>query len=164
MTNNRHMIHLQTDNITFNLRVVAVFIEGDYVLIHRAESEDFWTPPGGRAELGESTRETVAREMREELEVEVEVGRLLWVVEYFFDTPERAYHEVDFYYQAHFPPGANITPATPLFYGDEEGLQLLFRWVRLDELEGLRLYPTFLKTALRELPETPQHLIYREDD
>jgi ADP-ribose pyrophosphatase YjhB (NUDIX family) len=164
MTNDRHMIHFQTETTTFNFRVVAIFIDGDHVLIHRAEPDDFWTPPGGRAELGESTRETVAREMREELKVEVEVGRLLWVVEYFFDTPGRAFHEVDFYYQTHFPPSAGVTPATPLFYGDEEGLQLIFCWVRLDELEALRLYPTFLKTALKELPETPQHLICREED
>ena len=164
MTDNRHMIHIETTNAVFNLRVVAVFIEGDYVLIHRAEHDDVWTPPGGRAELGESTRQAVAREMREELKVEAEVGKLLWVAEYFFDTPERAFHEVHFYYKMHFPPDSNITPDTPIFYGDDMGMPLIFRWVRLDELDDLRLYPTFLKTALRELPETTQHVILREED
>ncbi len=163
VTNNRQMIHLETANTVFNLRVVAVFVDGDYVLIHRAEPDNFWTPPGGRAELGESTREAVAREIREELKVEAEVGKLLWVVEYFFDRPGRAFHEVHFYYRLHFPPGAGIAPDTPVFYGDEEGLQLIFRWVRLDELEGLRLYPTFLKAALRDLPETTQHVVLQED-
>lgn len=164
MTDHRHMIHFEIGNAVFNLRVVAVFIEGEYVLVHRAEPDDFWTLPGGRAELGENTKEAAAREMREELKVEAEVGKLLWVVEYFFDLPERAYHEVAFYYRMHFPPGAIITPATPIFHGDDMGLPLIFRWVRLDELAGLRLYPTFLKTALCELPETTQHVILRDDD
>jgi ADP-ribose pyrophosphatase YjhB (NUDIX family) len=161
------LIHLETDNAVFNLRVVAVFVDGDYVLVHRAEPDDFWTLPGGRAEFGESTCEAAAREMREELKAEVEVGKLLWVVEYFFDTPfdtrGRTYQEVAFYYRMHLPPDANITPATPNFPGDDMGMPLFFRWVRRDELQGLRLYPTFLKTALLELPETTQHVIQREE-
>ncbi|MDQ3927565.1 MAG: NUDIX hydrolase [Chloroflexota bacterium] len=158
------MIHIETDTTTFNLRGVGLFLEGDYVLIHRAEQDDFWTPPGGRAELGESTREAAAREMREELKVEVEIGRLLWVLEYFFESRGRAFHEIAFYYQAHLAPGSNITPATPLFYSDDFGLPLIFRWVRIDELEGMQFYPSFLKTALKELPETTQHVILPEED
>ncbi|HEX8221075.1 MAG TPA: NUDIX hydrolase, partial [Chloroflexia bacterium] len=164
MTDDRHLIHIENGNAVFNLRVVAVFVDGEYVLVHRAEPDDFWTLPGGRAEFGESTREAAAREMREELKVEAEVGKLLWVVEYFFDTPGRAYQEVDFYYRMRFPSGTNVTPATPSFHGDDMGMPLIFRWVRLDELAGLRLYPTFLKTALWELPETTQHVILREED
>ena len=159
-----NMIHLETANTVFNLRVVAVFTHGDYVLIHRAESDYSWSLPGGRGEFGESTREAVAREMREELKVEVEVGRLLWVLEYFFEFQARAWHEVNFCYQTGFPPSANVTPATPTFYGDDMGLPLIFRWVHLDELQGVRLYPSFLKTALRQLPETTQHVISREEE
>jgi ADP-ribose pyrophosphatase YjhB (NUDIX family) len=158
------MVHLETDTAVFNLRVVCVFVAGDYVLIHRAEPDDFWTAPGGRVELGESTREAAAREMREELKVAVEVGRLLWVVEYFFEAQGRDFLEVTFFYQAHFPPGSNINPDLPLFYGDDFGMPLIFRWVRVEELEELRFYPSFLKTALRELPETLQHVIFREED
>lgn len=164
MTDSRHMIHLESDSAVFNLRVVGIFIDGDHALIHRSANDDFWTPPGGRAELGESTREAIAREMREELRVEVEVGRLLWVVEYFFEWQGRTFHEVTFYYQTRFPPAAGINPTTPLFYGDEEGLQLIFRWARLDELEGLRLYPKFLKTDLKAPPETTRHVILWEED
>lgn len=164
MTHNSHMVHLETDAAVFNLRIVCVFLHGDYVLIHRAEPDDFWTAPGGRVELGESTREAAAREMREELKVDVEVARLLWVVEYFLEAQGRSFHEVAFYYHAHFPPAYNITPDIPLFHGDDFGMPLIFRWARVDELEELRFYPSFLKTALRELPETAQHVILREDD
>lgn len=164
MTHDSHMVHLETESAVFNLRTVCVFADGGHVLIHRAEPDDFWTPPGGRVEIGESTREAAAREMREELKVNVEVERLLWVAEYFFEVQGRTFHEVTFYYRAHFPPAANITPDVPLFYGDDFGLPLIFRWVRVDELQELRFYPTFLKTALKTLPEAPQHVILREED
>jgi ADP-ribose pyrophosphatase YjhB (NUDIX family) len=164
MTSNNHMIHLETERATFNLRVVGVFIDSNHVLIHRAEPDKLWTPPGGRAELGESTREALAREMLEE----VEVGRLLWVVEYFYEMQGRPFQEVAFYYQAHLPGGCGISPDVPVFYGDDFGLPLIFRWVRVDglvdELEGLPLYPSFLRTGLSQLPETPQHVIMREED
>ncbi len=56
---------------------------------------------GGKAasaNCGETSAETLQREMVEELGVAVEVGRLLWVVENFFDFEKRHWHELGFYY------------------------------------------------------------------
>lgn len=49
----------------------------------------FWVLPGGGREAGESDAETVAREVREELGVEVEVGRMLYDVP--ADPPDGTY-------------------------------------------------------------------------
>ena len=38
--------------------------------------------PGGKIELGESSEEALVREIREELDVDIKVGRLLETVEY----------------------------------------------------------------------------------
>ena len=40
----------------FNLRVAGVAIHKEQVLLHRAESDDFWALPGGRAEMMEPVR------------------------------------------------------------------------------------------------------------
>jgi len=45
------MICFDTDNGRFNFRSVAVVIQNEHVLIHRAVEYDFWALPGGRVEF-----------------------------------------------------------------------------------------------------------------
>lgn len=47
------MITFDADAGRFNCRVVGVALHERHVLIHRSETDDFGTLPGGRAELME---------------------------------------------------------------------------------------------------------------
>lgn len=66
---------------------VVVWKDGKVLLIRRAKPprKGQWSLPGGRQKLGESVRETAAREVREEAGIEISVGPLLDVV----DAPVR---------------------------------------------------------------------------
>jgi ADP-ribose pyrophosphatase YjhB (NUDIX family) len=156
------MIRLEQGNHRFNYRVVGVAIHEDSVLLHRADHETFWTLPGGRAELGETAEETIKREMFEEIETDVRVDRLLWVVENFFDHEGVSYHELALHFLIHFSPGS-----TPLcsesFDGAEPGTPLRFRWfpVQREALAALPLFPPFLREGLAELPHSPVHIVQR---
>src|SRR5689334_20866446 len=97
------MIRFDQGNYRFNYRVVGVAIHDGRVLLHQGEGESFWTLPGGRAELGESAEQTLQREMREELEIEIEIVRLLWVVENFFRFDQKNYHELSLYFLMRLP-------------------------------------------------------------
>ena len=64
--------------------VAAVILHQDKILLAQRKRDKFmggrWEFPGGRIEENESAREALAREILEELGVEVEVGRPLVVV------------------------------------------------------------------------------------
>ena len=61
--------------------VAAVFTDQEYVLACRRRphlsSGGRWEFPGGKVEAGEEPQAALARELREELDVEAEIGALL---------------------------------------------------------------------------------------
>ena len=65
------------------IRVTAAIIElENKILIAQRKAKDslfggLWEFPGGKIEDGETPEECMARELKEELEIEVEVGRLI---------------------------------------------------------------------------------------
>jgi ADP-ribose pyrophosphatase YjhB (NUDIX family) len=156
------MIRLENGSDCFNYRIVGVAVHENSVLLHQGEGEDFWTFPGGRAEFGESAEQTLKREMREEIGVDVEVVRLLWFVENFFTYADKQYHEIALYFLMQFPPSCKYVVEQSSFQGEEEGAKLIFQWfaVQPDVLSGLPLLPSFLQTAVQNLPESVQHVIH----
>lgn len=69
--------------------VAAVIMEGGRLFATQrgyGEFKDYWEFPGGKVEAGETPEEALRREIREELDTEVDVGRRLATVEY--DYPQ----------------------------------------------------------------------------
>ena len=65
--------------------VAAIIVKGKKVFATQrgyGEFKDGWEFPGGKIEQGESLEEALIREIREELDVDIIVGRLLETVEY----------------------------------------------------------------------------------
>jgi ADP-ribose pyrophosphatase YjhB (NUDIX family) len=157
------MISLETSAGTFNVRTVGVAIQDEQVLLHRAAYDTWWALPGGRVELHESSADALVREMREEMGVEVELLRLLWVLERFFASSQR-HHSIQFYYLMQLPE-ALFPESAPTFTSPQNNdTPLVFHWYPLAELESppMPLYPAALSTMLQQLPETVVHLITTE--
>jgi ADP-ribose pyrophosphatase YjhB (NUDIX family) len=158
------MIRFDRGNRRFNYRVVGVAIHNDSVLLHRADHEPFWTLPGGRAEHGETAEQTIRREMLEELEIDIHVDRLLWVVENFFEHDRLSYHELALYFLIRLPDAA--PPLHEEQFDRMDGsVRLKFRWfpVRREALDDLPLFPTFLARGLTDLPRSVVHVVERND-
>lgn len=156
------MISFDAGDWRFHLRAAAVIRDGDRVLLHRMERDAFWALPGGRVEIGEPAEQAVRRELREELDTEVQVGQLLWVVENLYLYRERPQHGVELHFLVRLPEGSPLLQresfergewGVGLNGGPASAVRLLFRWFTTQELAGLDLRPALLREALAAPPE-----------
>ena len=152
------MITFEDKQTRFVNRVVGIAIDHGRVLLQHAVTDDFWALPGGRAELLEPSAETLRREMREEIETDVEVERLVYVVENFFHYAGCRVHELGLYHVMHLPVDSLLRDVIE-FEGYEGSLGIVFRWFPLETLSNVRIYPSFLREGLKALPAHITHVV-----
>lgn len=129
----------------------ALILRNGVVLAVRAAGShgDFYVLPGGGQNRGETLREAVVRECREELGIEVSVGDLCFVHDYIAARDEFSIdgidvHQLDVVFHARIvsgEPGNGPAPDT---------IQLGVQWLPLDRLEEYRLYPRALRRLLNK--------------
>ncbi len=96
------------DPLTGYVRVKAICLflhEGRLLAIDDfdpTKQQCFWAPIGGRVEFGESSRQAIIRELREELDTEILDLELLGVLENLFTFDGGQGHEIVFVYDARF--------------------------------------------------------------
>lgn len=158
-----NMITFRQNGNWFTYRAVGIIFSPDSkkVLLHRSDDDPFWSLPGGRGEFFEPSRETVVREMKEEMGVETAAERLAFVIENFFEYGGYNCHELGFYYLLKAAPGCKIFEP-PAFEGREGGQKLHFEWFEVSELESVELYPKCLRAKLKNFPEAIEHIVHRD--
>ena len=113
-----------------NIEVVAAIIQsgGKYLTTQRGYGEwkDWWEFPGGKIEAGESHKDALRREIREELATDIEVGSLLTTFEY--DYPK--FHLTMHCYLC------TVVSGNLLLLEHEDA-----RWLRKEELDTVRWLP-----------------------
>ncbi|MFZ0659755.1 MAG: NUDIX domain-containing protein [Candidatus Binataceae bacterium] len=160
----RRMITLRDESWLFQYRVAAIALRDDRVLLCLDNATGYWYMPGGRVELAEPSETALAREMSEELNAAVQIERLVWVVENFWGPHPDRVHELCLYYLVSLPESSVSSTAEKFTIEESDGQRNTFRWWSFEELVGARVYPSFLRTALRELPMGVQHIIHHDAD
>jgi ADP-ribose pyrophosphatase YjhB (NUDIX family) len=129
------------------LAVRALILRDDRLLLVNAWKgrTHLWCAPGGGVELHQALPEALAREVREETGLEVEVGEPCLVNE--FHDPGGTFHQVDLYFRCRIrsgdPEGAWVDP---------EGIVTHRRWVTREEMARLRVKPDSLAAAAWAAP------------
>ena len=90
------------ENQKLNIRACAIIIHENKLLVHKNINEDFCALVGGRVKIGESSEQTIKREIFEEMGKRIEITGYATTVENFFDDEKFPYHEIMFTYTAEF--------------------------------------------------------------
>ena len=154
-----------SENVGFfgGYRVAGIMVKDEKILLQTDEFYDFWTTPGGGIKMFEASDEALKREFKEELDVEINVERLLYIVENSFEFEGQLFHGLELYFLI-TPKGSDKffdqeefdgieNDFMPEKYGDE--FKLTFRWFHPSEFDSIDIYPKILKEALQNIPDNP---------
>ncbi|WP_211750045.1 NUDIX domain-containing protein [Paenibacillus sp. Marseille-Q4541] len=85
---------------------LAIIKRNDCILVEEIQypgiPTTYYRPIGGTIEFGENSTQTLIRELREELNQEVEEPILISVIENIFGVGKEIGHEIDFIYEVRF--------------------------------------------------------------
>lgn len=78
------------------VRVCGLCWEDERLLMvkHNLDNRDFWAPPGGGVEFGQSVEEALIREYKEETNLDIRVGDFLFGCEYI----QPPIHSIELFY------------------------------------------------------------------
>ena len=87
-------ILFRTRDYVFSYRVAGIFIRNGNVLLQKPTNDTGYAFPGGHVEFGETNEETLIREFKEEIGVDIRVKELKWVAEIFFPWDHIPCHQI----------------------------------------------------------------------
>ncbi len=141
---------------TTRIRPIAIclFRNGNRILVSEGfdtvKQNYFYRPLGGGIEYGESSKAAVAREIREELGIEIENVQLLDVLENIFIYEGQQGHEIVFVFDAKFVDKSLYKLDEIDGFEQEANVRFKAIWKSLNEIEksGARLVPEDLAKLL----------------
>jgi ADP-ribose pyrophosphatase YjhB (NUDIX family) len=146
-------IIFKTDEYVFSYRVAGLLVHNGKVLLQRPQNDTAYAIPGGHVALGETNEETLVREFKEEINVDIKVGKLKWVGELFFPWGDKPCHQICLFYNVSLTKNTNI-PLNGAFWGTEQledkAFKLEFSWINIKDIETIELYPIEAKKYLAE--------------
>lgn len=157
-------------NARFSYRISALIVQGGRALLQCPVGTADYAFIGGHVALGETARETLRREIREEIHADAVIGALSAVGEVFIDwgrCPDgspRHCHQTGLYFRASVD--ESQLPDAERFFGyDEAGgekFSIEYVWVPLEKLPSLTVYPQEVAEHLLSGSDEVLHFEYTE--
>ena len=125
----------------------GVAVRDGKVLLCRAKGGQSTYLPGGHIEFGETGREALVREVKEELGTDSTAGEFLGVVENSFDQHGKRHCEINLVYRLDLASDA----------AESQEDWIAFEWCALAELPKANLLPREMGDLLKALVRPPVH-------
>lgn len=147
--NNRNRPQNQRPN--FRVSVIIINEKEEILLVqHRKATRLYWVLPGGRIEYGENFADCAVRELKEETNLDIEFGKVVYLSEAI--APDRSRHIINIYATGKVLGGE-------MKVGDEPMLADV-AYKPIMELEKITLYPPVAHEIIRAYKEGFENLRY----
>ena len=146
-----------SDEYICDLRTVGVLVKNNWVLV-RDKNGSAYALPGRHIKIGETLEAGLVREYKEETGVDIEVKRLLWSEECFWEWNGKLAHNIAFYYLIEECDGCKI-PDNGEFVSHKDNCNVVIGWMDIEEIQNVTIYPEFIKTEIHNLNGEIKHFI-----
>lgn len=130
------------------IRSCGLLISGDSILLVQLKSpvtnDYIWIPPGGGLQFGETLKEALKREFKEETGLHVEVKELIHIHEFI----ENRIHALEFYFEVEVKSG-NVRLGVDPEYGKDAQILKDIGFHKLDKLDEIDFKPESLIAVLQ---------------
>lgn len=142
-------ITINVEDYKLNVRAAGVIIHDGKILAHKNINSDHYALIGGRVEIGESSANTIKREIKEELGKDVEITGYISTIENFFEMKGSKYHEIMFVHKIEFTneEDKKIEYTMKNIEGKD---YLQYEWLEMDKIDEYPLLPRAVKDILKE--------------
>ena len=147
-------ILFDVDGVLFSYRVGGVLIKDNKVLL--TKNGDDYSLPGGHSQIGETSRETIIREFKEETGLDVEPLNAISTYENFWKWDNKDCHQLCIYYKL------KMVDETQELVPNPDTNDTKFIWIELEKLKNINLYPIGMSAQILNNITDTTHFIYKE--
>ena len=125
----------------------GVCVKDGKVLLCLPRNRSYSYLPGGHIEFGETGREALVREMKEETGLDATAGELLGVVESSFVQKGERHCEINLIYEMEVQVASSSSGGETLVQSQEDWI--CFEWAECGKIESMNLLPGEMRDFLR---------------
>lgn len=137
-------INIKIGEADFACRSCAVVMHNDKILFQKRKSDKCWALPGGKIEVLETTKDAIARELKEELAItDIIVGNVISITENFFEWKGNKVHQYIFTHKVTFN-DSKYNNIEGIFESTEKEKDVIYTWIKKEELKNLPVKPDYI--------------------